>query len=461
MKVHPTTPDAFRLLMEGSLVLAQIEHNGFRIDVDYLKRAIEDAGKKIKEQELLLREDKTYEVWRKRFGVDTNLGSGDQLAHVLYKELGFKPQAFTETGKPKVDETALSLIDLPFAKEYVQLKKLEKIKTTYLGGILREAVDGFLHPSYQLHSVVSGRSSCVAPNGQNFPVRNKELARIVRTAFIARKGRQLVEIDYSAIEVRMSCPYHQDPTLTKYVKDPTTDMHRDTAMECFLLSKEQVSKDSRYVAKNMFVFPEFYGSYYLQCAENMWKAIKKMNLKAGEIPLRKHLKEKGIPELGDCDPEKKPRPNTFESHLQKVEQIFWGERFKVYANWKKKWWENYLEQGAFNTLTGFRVEGLFKRNECINLPIQGDAFKCLLWSLIEIQKELPKRNIDALLSAQIHDCLIADVNPKHLEKFVALCKEVMTKKLLHCWKWINVPLDVEVEVCPIGGTWYDKEVVKM
>ena len=25
------------------------------------------------------------------------------------------------------------------------------------------------------------------------------------------------------------------------------------------------------------------------------------------------------------------------------------------------------------------------------------------------------------------------------------------------WKWINVPLDIEAELCPVDGSWADKQ----
>lgn len=471
MKVHPTTPDAIKLLLNGSLVLAQIEHNGFRIDTDYLQKTIQETSQKIKEQETLLREDKTYEVWRRRFGVETNLGSDQQMAVLFFKILDNKPQEFTKTGKPKVDEAALSLVGTPFAKGCLKLKKLKKIKTTYLEGILRESIDGFVHPSFSLHTVTSLRGSATNPNLQNIPNRKGFLASVVRPAFIAREGRQLVEIDFVAVEVRMSCPYHHDPNLIAYVSDKSgnTDMHRDTAIDCLFLSKEfflkhpKEGKAIRNWVKNRFVFPQFYGDYYAHSAHLMWRDLRSDPLPVGASgPLMKDwLKQHGIKGKGACDPTQKPQQGTLEYHLKKAESVFWDQRFKTYTAWKKKFWERFTQEGAFNTHVGFRVEGLLTKNQVNNFPIQSSAFHALLWCLIEIQKELTKRRMKTLLVSEIHDCLVADVVVSELPEFVGICKEVMTKRLLKHWPWINVPLDVEVEVCPIGGTWYDKETVKM
>ena len=44
--------------------------------------------------------------------------------------------------------------------------------------------------------------------------------------------------------------------------------------------------------------------------------------------------------------------------------------------------------------------------------------------------------------------------------YVALCREVMTKKLREFWDWVIIPLDIEVEVTPVGGSWAEKTEYK-
>jgi DNA polymerase-1 len=272
--------------MEGILTLSKIEHNGFRIDIDYLTKAIQETDQKIKEQERILKDDPIYEQWRRWKGTETKLGSREQLGHVLYNILGFPVAEWCELSRrPKVDETTLGLIDLPFARNYIRLEKLKKIRNTYLGGIQREVVDGYLHPSIHLHTATSFRSSMSNPNLQNVSVRNKEANGIIRRAFIPREGRRLIEIDFSGVEVKGSACVTHDPVLIRYIEDSSTDMHRDMAMECYMVDRGYFNefpaeaKDVRYVTKNSFVFPQFYGEYYVRCAAAMWKQIQKMNLK--------------------------------------------------------------------------------------------------------------------------------------------------------------------------------------
>ncbi|NIS13857.1 MAG: hypothetical protein GWN12_18860, partial [Thermoplasmata archaeon] len=85
------------------------------------------------------------------------------------------------------------------------------------------------------------RSSSDSFNFQNIPIRDLELARLIRQAIIARSGHRLVEIDYSGVEVHVAACYHQDPTMLEYLEDKSKDLHRDMAMEIFKLPLEELT----------------------------------------------------------------------------------------------------------------------------------------------------------------------------------------------------------------------------
>ena len=237
-------------------------------------------------------------------------------------------------------------------------------------------------------------------------------------------------------------------------------MHRDMAMEIYLLDVDQVTKETRFYAKNGFVFPEFYGSFYVQCAPNLWDAIGQAGLKTVDgVPLNEHLEEQGIVELGACDRKQSPEVGTFESHVQEVETDFWGRRFRVYTQWKKRWFDRYQREGGFDLLTGFRINGVYKRNDVINYPIQGSAFHCLLWSLIRLQRWLVKRKTRSVIVGQIHDSIVADVHKSELGDFLVEAKRIMTEDIRTVWPWIIVPLTVEAEVSETN--WWEKKEVEI
>lgn len=462
MKVISCSPAAYQLMHEGMEALAHVEAAGMRVDVGYLKRTIEDTKGKMTALESKLRGDKVYKTWRKAFGSKTKLGSKEQLGAVLFGVMGYRCANVTPTGRPKVDEAALETVDLPFVKDYLHLMKLQKAKSTYLTGILRESVkssDGnyYLHPFFNLHTALSYRSSCDHPNFQNMPVRLKWFSELIRKAFIPRPDHDIAEIDYGGIEVKAVEWYSHDPVLLKYIQDPSTDMHRDIACQLFMIDKEEVLKDVRHVAKNKFVFPEFYGSYYVDCARAIWEALLRQKLKAASgFDLREHLAKKGIAKGGRFDPDTEPARGTFEAHVKAVEEDFWGRRFKVHKAWMRSWWEEYQRKGWFQTLTGFVIGGVLRRNQVTNLGAQGSAFHCLLWSLTQLVKAIKKYKMKTRIVGQIHDSIVPDIHRKERQSFLDLCHEVMTVKVKKHWDFINTPMEVEVELSPDGGTWFQK-----
>lgn len=468
MKWVPT-PDAYRLLHEGQLALSEVEGHGCRVDRDYVERTHRETLARIKDYEARLRDEPVYDKWRRRYGEKTNVASPEQLASVVFGPkphgLGYKPPKATSSGKrASAAESALEGVPEKFLKElYLPAQKLRKVAGTYLGGMLREMVrhdDGlwYVHPIYNLNTVETFRSSCDSPNYQNNPVRNPEAGELVRRAYVPRPGNQILEVDYGQVEVRIPCCYNFDPTLTEYVSDPTKDMHRDmSAQVCFLDNKE-VSKDLRSHIKNKLVFPWFYGSYYAQVAPAVWEAFDRFDLKVEGtgLPIKEHLASRGITDLGACDPDAEPVRGTFEYHLKEIEEDFWGRRFKVYAEWKRKWIDDYYRDGGCRFLTGFVMTGPHKRNDITNYCVQGVAFHCLLWSLIRINRLLRKYKFRTVIIGEIHDSIVFDADPRERDDVLHLAMRVMTEDVKKWAPWLCVPLVAEPEACPVDGSWFEK-----
>ena len=451
--------DGYELLHRGAIALAEVERAGLRVDVDYCHAAIKRLDRKIAHYQKVLMDTHECKEWAKKYGPKLNLNSGDQLADMLYNELGYEAKLFTDSGKPATSEEALEILDGPFVEAYFTCKKYEKAKTTYLVGTLNEVVDGFIHPNFSLHNVKSFRSSAQNPNIQNMCIRNKEIGPIVRKMFIPRApDRHIVEIDFSAIEVRVGACIHKDPNMIAYINDPSKDMHHDLAMDCYLLPHEEVSKDIRQEAKGDFVFAQSYGSWYPECARKLWEACTRMNLKTTSgISLLEHLASKGIKEPGLCNKIDKPVAGTFEHHIAKIEEHFWGTRFAVFGKWRKDIYAEYQRTGEFFSPLGFRYAGLFKRNEVINFSGQGSASGCMLWSLCDIQDALHANKMKTCIIGEVHDSIIADVPSVELDEYIGMACEIMTNKLRNNFDWIIVPIEVEVDVAPAGLSWYDKK----
>ena len=67
----------------------------------------------------------------------------------------------------------------------------------------------------------------------------------------------------------------------------------------------------------------------------------------------------------------------------------------------------------------------------------------------------------SLIVGQIHDSIVGDVHRKERRNYLEICKQVMTIDVRKHWPWIIVPLSIEAEVAPVGGSWYEKKEVKI
>lgn len=437
--MRPTTRDAYKLMHDGTLALAEAEQNGIRIDVERLDGTIERTTERIERLTERLKRDEVWELWRRRFGQKANFGSRPQLGEVLFGEMGYEATAHTDGGQSgkkrvQVDEAALERIDLPFVKNYLKLEKLKKLKSTYLLGVRREVVDGILRPSFNLHLVRSYRSSCDSPNFQNIPIRDGSIAKLIRSCIIPRNGHVLAEIDYGGHEWRIAACFWRDEAMVEYASDLSLDIHRDMAAECYLLEPDEVTSDVRFFTKNQFVFPMLYGSYYVNTARNLWNVIGAAELKTKDgDPLGLHLRGEGIEEDG------------FEEHIQAVERRF-NERFPTWSKRKEQWWKRYQERGWFPLMTGFRCSEVYSRNQAFNLPVQGPAFHCLLLALILLSRRLKERGMKSMIVGQIHDSIVMDVLRAELDEVLAMAKQIMTEEVRRLYPWVIVPLLIEAKV---------------
>lgn len=454
---NPKTREAYLLLHKGIQAFARAEQQGIRVDLDYCEQKKQEITSRIETIETELKQTKFYQHWRHAFGGKTpNIGSNDQLGKFLYDIKKIEPAFTTESGKGSTDEEALTQLNIPELNMILQVRKLKKIRDTYLDAFLREQVNGYIHPFYNLHNVVTFRGSSDSPNFQNIPKRDKEAMQLTRKALFPRPGHQLAEMDFSGIEVRIAATYHKDPIMLTYIKDPKSDMHLDMAEQLYILNKPDKSipeiKHLRQAAKNGFVFPQFYGDYYKNCAislacswgklpEGKWSKKQGVPLPGG-ITLGEHLISKGIKSL-----------DNYIEHVKQVENDFWGTRFKVYNRWKEKWWKQYQRNGYIDLHTGFRCSGIMRKNEVINTPVQGAAFHCLLWCFIRLDEIILKEKLQTKLIGQIHDAIVFDIYPPEKPYIMELIKRVTGQDLVNEWKWINVPMDVEVEMGDIDKSW--------
>jgi len=137
--------------------------------------------------------------------------------------------------KPSFKKDWLLQQDIPFAKAVADVRRLDKLKGTFVDGYFKLAHEGRMHCS--LHPLrtgengtVSGRLACSKSNLQNIPSRDPEFGPLIRGLFIPEEGEQWVSSDYSQIELRMLAHYARGAGAREARKllntDPTADFHQ-------------------------------------------------------------------------------------------------------------------------------------------------------------------------------------------------------------------------------------------
>jgi DNA polymerase I-like protein with 3'-5' exonuclease and polymerase domains len=223
------TPDLRKLYINEiklSRVLLSMEEAGVKVDRGYLQELGDrfqlDIGN-------LERQIKEY------LGID-NVNSNDQLAKALTRR-GIELTAKTSSGKFAVDKKVLTKLAKKHdvVKDILQLRKLNKLRNTYVESIRDKLTDGdILHCSFN-QNVATGRMSSASPNLQNIPGRDDSIRR---SFVIPNDDYVFLFADYSQVEVRLTAHYSSDALLLDAYKKEQ-DIHTRTMCEMFSHSYDE------------------------------------------------------------------------------------------------------------------------------------------------------------------------------------------------------------------------------
>lgn len=442
--------------------LRDIQNNGIIIDVKYYNNLLDDLSNQIKTIEDKLQNCEDADRYYRLYGTHFKYTSPKDLKRVLFEMNKVKPVRHTGKGNASVDEEALHRLDYWMCPLIIEVRKLSKLRTTYIKQYIRNAVDGIVHPEFQLHTVTSFRSSCKEPNVQNTPKRKPEAKKMIRSGIITPRGWKVFEIDGVGMEVSTSAMYHKDPGFIKYLTTEGADMHRDNTCDLFLVPPEEGVDMLRFYGKNLWTFAQFYGDYFGSCGKNLWDTCvieEDMKLKSG-IHLFEHLNSMGIEELGELV-DGRPTPNSFLDHCKNVEDKMWNERFPVYTQWKKDINDFYNKNGYTESLFGFRYDGYMDRKQVINYLIQGTAFHLLMWVTNKVNRKLNIENWESYLIEEVHDSMVGYAHPDEEVELFQMVKKIWTVDLPNNFDFINVPMNIEIEVSETDGNFANLEEIEI
>ncbi|WP_461209757.1 DNA polymerase I [Desulfocurvus sp. DL9XJH121] len=388
-------------------VLARMEERGVRIDQQAMAAFLDEVSRDL--------EGLTAKIYEGA-GREFNLRSSQQMAEVLFTDLGLKPRGKTPGGVPSTSFAVLEKIkaDHPVVADIQAWRKLEKMRSTYLEPLPRAAgPDGRIHAAFNQLATATGRLSSSGPNMQNIPIRS-DMGLRMRACFTADPGNLLVGADYSQIELRVLAHFSAEPTLLDAFRQGQ-DIHARTAALIFDTAPGDVTRAQRGTAKTIN-FGLIYGMGPQKLAADLGIKL----AEAKEFIARYFERLAGL-----------------KAFYESVEA---GAR----------------EHGFVTTLAGRRrlLPDINSRNQnlqaqarrqAINTLIQGSAADLIKLAMLAVDRDEELAALDAGLILQVHDELLLEAPEKNARAAARRLEEIMARIYD-----LTVPLAVDHGV---GATW--------
>lgn len=345
-----------------------------------------------------------------------NIDSTDQILTSLQK-MGLKqrvPDEATGTMKTVPIQGTSDEVLAEFSDKYPIIKDLREYRG-YSQNVKMFGLDflnyvnpttGRIHTSYH-GFLASGRYMSANPNLQQIP---GDLA--FRNCFRPKKGRIILDFDYSSIEVKILAEISQDKELIKIFNASTKlgrDIHAVTAAALLGKKPEEVTKEERQQAK----------------AVNFGFAF-------GMMPPRFVVYAKMDYNV------------TFSIAQAKKFRNAFFDKYKGLANWHKLTIRDGQRTNSVRSIGGrirYLKPGVF--NEYMNGPVQSTGADALKRSLRGVYDRLKKYNGRATLIHHIHDEIILECDDDK-DLIDAVSKDVQEAMIEGMEKYVkSVPIIVE------------------
>ena len=166
-----------------------------------------------------------------------NLGSRQQIGRYL-QYFGWKPETFTETGQPIVDESVLRKVKgIPEAEligEYLMVQKRIAQIQSWIDAVKD---DGRVHGYVNANGAVTGRMTHSSPNMGQVPAVYSPYGKECRAVWTVPTGYSLVGMDASGLELRMLAHYMNDEGYTHEILNG--DIHTANQLAAGLPTRDQ------------------------------------------------------------------------------------------------------------------------------------------------------------------------------------------------------------------------------
>jgi DNA polymerase I-like protein with 3'-5' exonuclease and polymerase domains len=379
-----------------------------------------------------------------------NLSSNDHLIELVFNRWGLQSLEKTEKGKPKIDDDYLETQKgNPVIDKLLDYKKLNKLLSTYVDGILDRQLRGVIYTSMLQFGTTSGRYSSRDPNLQNQPrVKDEEsglsalvlkYVNAIRKGFVAGKGYKVVNADYASLEPVCFAHVSGDEKLRDVFRNGE-DLYSRVGIETFQVKGASALKKAPNYLKNLH--PEIrqtaktialaipYGAEASRISD-----ILNVSYKEAQDIITKYLS--GFPNLSKYmfrqnyhakrDGMVKTEFGRIR-HLREAKAMYalYGDELLDYK------WANR------NNKTDLRRKFKNSLNNAKNFPIQGLAAHIVNRAMIAITRQLKAEGLDAYIALQVHDEITCIAREDHADRVASIVKDCMENTTK-----ISVPLVAE------------------
>lgn len=346
-------------------------------------------------------------------GMEFNAASPKQLGEVLYDKLGLGGAGSgarikkTAGGAKSTKESELEKLreSHPIIGKILEYRELAKLLGTYIDAFppLADAA-GRLHPNFSQTGAATGRMATHDPSIQNIPIKS-ELGKNIRNAFIAPKGKKLISLDYSQMELRIAAILSGDKNLVE-IFQTGTDVHTGVAARVFKVPESEVTSNMRRQAK-VINFGILYGMGVTALRQNLAQGGQETSREDAQNFYNEYF-------------------NTFSgiaAYLEEVKRSAAALGYTKTLFGRRRYFEGIKSKLPFIRAAAERM--------AINAPVQGTLADIAKLAMLRVQKEIcddPKNGIIMLM--QIHDELVFEVEEKKAEDVAKRIKKVMEAVLV-------------------------------
>lgn len=425
-----------QMLLPAIQVLQRATSIGVPIDTDLLEKEL-DAAK------------------RRQFEAAQDLAQHVSLTPVRAMALATSPKQTTEyLGSLGIDlessrkDELTKLSEFPAAEAILRIRKEQKRISTYFEPwlrMIRRQGDNRLHSVYRPVGTRTGRLSAESEEGGSIQVAPRDdpdvkFRRLIR----AFEGRKIVSADYSQAELRVIAWMANDKNMLRFYAEGI-DLHYATAAFVLFLAKNPTASIEQFWAER--------DGWIAQVTKTQ-----RQNAKPGNFGLCYGMGEDGLQEYA------RTQFGTIMSQAE-VHQMHTGY-FRLYGS-LEGWQERSMSeaQRLGYTETPFGRRRSFDPTDvhaAINTPIQSIASDLTLLGMIETDRVLRERQLDAYVIGCIHDSILIDASDACAEEAKQLLEYSMEHVDTSAFGF-TIPLKSNKPGIPIpadgkiGQTWSDGE----